>query len=248
MVTTGDRQTDWSLEGKGGKGLFTGELEQGLLRGDADIAVHSTKDLPGAATPGLEIAGYLPRADPRDVLVRRVGISAPRVIATASPRRRMQSALRFPGTSHIEIRGNVHTRLEKVAGGAADATILAAAGLARLGIPSWPGLEFLPFSLADMVPAVGQGAIGIQCREADTGTFRPLFDSTTALAVGLERALQALLGGGCHTAFGAHATADRLHLFHEKTGILSFPITASDLARPDATAARILAGLGLVTA
>ncbi len=248
MVTTGDRQADWSLEAKGGKGLFTGELEQGLLRGDADVAVHSTKDLPGEATPGLSIAGYLPRADPRDVLVRRAGVSSPRVIATASPRRRLQSTLHFPGATHIEIRGNVNTRLEKIAGGAADATILAAAGLARLGIPSWPGLEFLPFALGEMVPAVGQGAIAIQCRDAETARFRPLFDSTTALAVGLERALQALLGGGCHTAFGAHVTPDRLHFFHEKTGILSFPLTAADLATPEATALRVLSGLGLVPA
>ena len=167
VVTTGDRQAEWSLEAKGGKGLFTGELEQSLLRGEADVAAHSTKDLPGEMTPGLAIAGYLPRADPRDVLVRRTGVASPQVIATASPRRRLQLARLFPGARFVEIRGNVDTRLRKIAGGQAEATALAAAGLARLGIAAWPGLEFLPYEFAQMVPAVGQGAIAVQCRAAD---------------------------------------------------------------------------------
>jgi hydroxymethylbilane synthase len=245
IVTTGDRQTEWSLEGKGGKGLFTGELEQSLLRGEADIAVHSSKDLPGAMGEGLALAGYLPRADARDVLVRRSGVDSPRLLATASPRRRLQSLLRFPGIRHTEIRGNVDTRLRKIAEGQADATILAAAGLARLGIASWPGVEFEPFALEQMVPAVGQGAIAIQCRSGDLGSLSAVLDGPTARVLRVERAIQNALGGGCHTAFGAHVVGDTLHFFHEKTGIRKLALTAADFADPDAAAVRILSSLGL---
>ena len=245
IVTTGDRQADWSLETKGGKGLFTGEIEESLLRGEADVAAHSTKDLPGESTPGLAIAGYLPRADPRDVLVRRVGVASPEIIATASPRRRLQLALLFPDARFIEIRGNVDTRLRKIAEGQAEATVLAAAGLARLGISAWPGLEFSPYPFTQMVPAVGQGAVAVQCRAADAARLSGIFDAATARAVGIERALQTALGGGCHTAFGAHATADTLHFFHEATGRRTLPLTAGDFARPGPTAARVLAELGL---
>jgi len=144
LVTTGDRKVAWSLEKQGGKGLFTAELEQALLRDEADVAVHSSKDLPNELAAGLVIAGFLPREDPRDVLVTRAGVTAPNTIATGSPRRRLQISLRFSQAAFTEIRGNVDTRLKKIAAGAADATVLAAAGLNRLGIRSWPGLEFHP--------------------------------------------------------------------------------------------------------
>jgi len=247
IVTTGDRQTEWSLEKKGGKGLFTSELEAALLRGEADIAVHSTKDLPGDMPAGLAIGGYLPRADPHDVLVVRSGVEQPALIATGSPRRRLQLLLQFPTASFTEIRGNVDTRLRKIAADhVADATVLAAAGMARLGIKEWAGAEFRPFSLAQMVPAVGQAAVAIQCRSADAATLAPIFDAATARAVTVERAFQAALGGGCHTAFAAHVTTDRLHLFHEKTGLTSEPLTAADFAAPGETAGRILRKLGLL--
>ncbi|MGA3007869.1 MAG: hydroxymethylbilane synthase, partial [Opitutaceae bacterium] len=113
VVTTGDRQAEWSLEQRGGKGLFTAELEQALFRGEAQLAVHSTKDLPGEMAPGLALAGYLPREDPRDMLVVRAGVGAPRTIATGSPRRRAQLVTLFPGAEFFEIRGNVDTRLKK---------------------------------------------------------------------------------------------------------------------------------------
>ena len=246
MVTTGDRQTEWSLEQKGGKGLFTSELEQALLRGDADVAVHSTKDLPGEMPPGLAIAGYMPRENTRDVLVIRQGLTAPAKIATGSPRRRLQIAKLFPGVEFTEIRGNVDTRLKKIAEQhLADATILAAAGMKRLGIHSWRGLEFRPLEFTQMVPAVGQGAIAIQCRAAEVAKFAAVFDAATARGLGIERALQNALGGGCHTAFGAHAAGDRLHFFHEQTGLRSLPLSAADFAEPAAAAARILRELGL---
>ena len=247
LVTTGDEQSEWSLEQKGGKGLFIHELEAALLRGEAVAAVHSTKDLPGAMTDGLAIAGYLPREDPRDILILRSGVAAPKTLATGSPRRRMQAALLFPEVAFCEIRGNVDTRLRKIADlRVADGTILAAAGLKRLGIANWPGVEFHALGLESMIPAVGQGAIAVQCRAADAGRFAGLFDDGTGRNVGLERAFQAALGGGCHTAFAAHASADVLHLFHEAVGKRSLPIGGAELADPDAAAARILSGLGLL--
>ena len=247
IVTTGDKQTEWSLEKKGGKGLFTSELEGALQRGEADVAVHSTKDLPGDMPPGLALGGYLPRADTRDVLILRTGVVTPRTIATASPRRRLQIAKLFPEVTFTEIRGNVDTRLRKIGEQhVADGSILAAAGLKRLGISDWPGVEFLPLEFDQMVPAVGQGAIGIQCREADAAKFAAVFDAPTARNVTLERAFQAALGGGCHTAFAAHATPGHLYLFHENIGLHRLPLTAADFADPAATAARVLRHLGLL--
>lgn len=247
IVTTGDQQAEWSLEQRGGKGLFTSELEAALLRGAADIAVHSGKDLPGAMPAGLAIAGYLPRADPRDVLVLRQGVTQPALIATSSPRRRLQYSLRVPTATFTTIRGNVDTRLRKIAvDHLADATILAAAGLARLGIQAWPGTTFVPFDRAQMVPAVAQAAIAIQCRQADVAKYAAHFDAATARVITLERAFQAALGGGCHTAFAAHATGDTLYLFHENIGVRSLPLAAADFDAPVATAARLLQTLGLL--
>lgn len=247
FVTTGDRQTEWSLEQKGGKGLFTSELEQALLQGEADLAVHSTKDLPGEMPAGLMIAGYMPRADTRDVLVLRAGVEQPAKLATGSPRRRLQLARLYPDVEFCEIRGNVDTRLRKVAEQhVADGTVLAAAGLARLGITGWPGLEFHPLAHDRMVPAVGQGAIAVQTRLADSARFADVLDAPTARSVAVERAFQAALGGGCHTAFAAHATVDTLYLFHENTGLQHFPLAEDDFAAPVETAARILKTLALV--
>jgi hydroxymethylbilane synthase len=245
MVTTGDKQADWSLENKGGKGLFTGELEAALLRGEADLAVHSTKDLPGEMAAGLTIAGYLPRADVRDVLVLRTGEVKPKSVATGSPRRRLQLAKLLPGVAFCEIRGNVDTRLKKIAEQqVADGTVLAAAGMNRLGIQSWPGLDFRPLAFNEMVPAVGQGAIAAQCRATEVARFGNAFDAPTARAVALERAFQSALGGGCHTAFGAHATLDTLYFFHENTGLRQMPLAPDDFIAPAATAARILKSFG----
>ena len=130
IVTTGDKQADWSLEQRGGKGLFTKELELALLRREADVAIHSTKDLPGDMPEGLAIGGYLPRADTRDVLVLRAGIETPKTLATSSPRRRLQIQRLFPEVQFTEIRGNVDTRLRKIGDQhVADGSVLAAAGL-----------------------------------------------------------------------------------------------------------------------
>jgi hydroxymethylbilane synthase len=247
IVTTGDQQAEWSLEAKGGKGLFTRELEQALLRGEADAAIHSAKDLPGETVAGLITAGYLPREDPRDTLVLREGISSPATLATGSPRRRHQAAMLFVNLEFTEIRGNVDTRLKKIGElKVADGTILAAAGLKRLGITSWPGVSFHPIGVESMVPAVGQGAIAIQCRTGDEGRFAGAFDAATARGLALERALQTALGGGCHTALGAYATSDTLYFFHENVGLRTMPLSESDFADPAAAARRILGTLKLI--
>jgi hydroxymethylbilane synthase len=247
IVTTGDRQTEWSLEKRGGKGLFTGELEAALQRGEADVAIHSAKDLPGDMPAGLAIGGYLPRADTRDVLILRCGIEVPKLIATGSPRRRLQVQRMFPSVEFTEIRGNVDTRLRKIGEQhLADATILAAAGMKRLGIESWPGVDFAPLDFEQMVPAVGQGAIAVQCRGGDAAKFAAVFDAPTMRSVTVERAFQTALGGGCHTAFAAHVAGGWLHLFHETCGGRSIALSPADFLAPADTAARILREWGLL--
>lgn len=247
IVTTGDKQTEWSLEKRGGKGLFTSELEAALTRGEADVAVHSTKDLPGEQPAGLAIGGYMPRADTRDVLVLHAGVTTPKTVATGSPRRRLQLARIFPDVTFTEIRGNVDTRLKKIGElHVADASVLAAAGMKRLGIASWPGVEMRPLSFSEMVPAVGQGAIAVQCRAADSAKFAAIFNAATMRAVTLERAFQNALGGGCHTAFAAHATPGTLYLFHENCGLRTFPLGEGDFSAPEQTAGKILRDLGLI--
>lgn len=235
LVTTGDRQRDWSLEKQGGKGLFTGELEQALLRGEADFAMHSSKDLPTEMDERLDLAGFLPRDDPRDVLVLREGIGKPEVLATSSPRRRAQAALLFPDVKKWqEIRGNVHTRLKKIAEGEADGTLLAAAGLSRLGITEWPGLELRHLETREMVPAVGQGAIAVQCRSSEVEELRAFFDQATRLAVTAERVFLSRLGGGCQTSFAAHFSNDQLEVFHESKGYCLYKLPGLTLEGVDA--------------
>ncbi len=215
LTTSGDRQREWSLAEQGGKGLFTRELEDALLDGRAHLAVHSAKDLPTALPDGLVLAGFLPRADARDVLVRRADISIPRTIATGSPRRRAQARAWWPNVEWRELRGNVETRLAKIAAGEADATFLAAAGLARLGVAHWAGLVFETLSVEKMIPAAGQGAIALESRADTAGLYSPYFCTATALAVNLERLVLAALGGGCQNASAVHVAENSLHVFHE---------------------------------
>ncbi len=245
LVTTGDRQTEWSLEKQGGKGLFTTELEQAVLRGEAHLAVHSCKDLPGEMPAGLAVAGYLPREDARDMLVVREGIESPTTIATGSPRRRLQLGMLFPDAQFTEIRGNVDTRLRKIGQDhVADATVLATAGLRRLKIPGWQGTEFHPLAFTDMVPAVGQAAIAIQSRTAEAAQFAAVLDARTSRFVTLERAFQRSLGAGCQTAFAAHVTADTLYFYHQEIGLRTLPLTPSEIDAPEATARQILKHFG----
>ncbi|MCB1124313.1 MAG: hydroxymethylbilane synthase, partial [Verrucomicrobiae bacterium] len=229
MTTTGDQRLAWSLEEKGGKGLFTKELEVALLEKRADLAVHSAKDMPTEMEPGLVLAGFLPRESVEDVLVKRAGIERIRTLATGSPRRRAQAKLFLPDTEFMEIRGNVGTRLNKIKDGQADATILASAGLKRLGISEWEGLEFEPLSLNQMIPAVGQGAIALQCRAGEEGRFSGITDVETGLAVSIEREFLSLVGGGCQTAFAAHFVNGTLLAFHEDAGRFTMEFNTLDL-------------------
>ena len=224
LTTTGDQRRDWSLEEQGGKGLFTKELEVALLEGKADIAVHSAKDLPAVLEGGLDVVGYLPRDSVHDVFVRSDSAGKPKTIASGSPRRRAQACFRFPDADWVGIRGNVSTRLEKVSKGFADATILAAAGLKRLGIESWPGLSFDPLDLEEMVPAAGQGAIAMEIRSNDRNRFRNIGDRETGLAVRIEKLLLKKLGLGCHSAVGAHWSDGEFLVYHEKSGFKRYEV------------------------
>ena len=229
LTTTGDQRLAWSLQEKGGKGLFTKELEIALLDGRADLAVHSAKDLPTKIPPGLAIAGYLPRESAADVLIKREEINRIETLATGSPRRRAQAKLFLPEVRVREIRGNVETRLNAIRQGWADATILAHAGLKRLGIQSWEGLQFEALSLNQMIPAVGQGAIALQCREEDVEKFREFSHPETDTAVSIEREFLSLVGGGCQSAYAAHFRDGALYAYHEKAG--RFTLTFNSLDR-----------------
>ncbi len=246
MVTTGDRQAEWSLEKQGGKGLFTGELERALISKEADLAVHSGKDLPSELGVGLVLAGYLPREDPHDVLILPEDGGGPMEIATGSPRRRQQLARWFPTCSFSEIRGNVETRLRKVADREVGATVLAAAGLKRLGIDSFPGTRFEPIDIEQCVPAAGQAAIAVQCRESDIDKFTRHLDVETGVAVTLERAFLRAMEGGCQTAFAVHFADGRIHLFHDDCGYQSFVVPRDEATRnPQEIAMAILKETGL---
>ena len=218
MSTTGDERLAWSLETSGGKGLFTSALEEAIVKGEGDLAVHSAKDLPTEMPDGVVLAGFLPRAPAGDVLILRDSVVVPKVIATSSPRRRAQLKAFFPEAGWKEIRGNVNTRLRKVAGGEADATVMAQAGLLRLGIHSHEGLRFLPIPLTRSVPAAGQGAIGLQVRSEDGPVFAGFLCDETARAVHLERAFLKAKGGGCHSATAVHFSNGKLHVFEEAGG------------------------------
>jgi hydroxymethylbilane synthase len=240
VVTTGDQQANWSLEKQGGKGLFTAELEEALRRGEGDIAIHSAKDLPTEMPSGLTLAGFLPREDPRDTLVRRAEISTPHKIATGSPRRRAQGSKLFKDIEWSELRGNVDTRLRKVAEGQADATFLAQAGLNRLGIHAWEGLVFETMTLSQMVPAAGQGAIALQTRADEAGLYASALDAATARAVGIERLFLARLGEGCHTAFACHVSGENVSIYRDDFGRHDFPMLAKNVNEAESAVTQIL--------
>ncbi len=208
IVTQGDRVTDVPLHAVGGKGLFTKEIEIALLDHTIDLAVHSMKDLPTELPEGLVIGAVPPREDPADAIV---GVAAETDlvggirVGTSSLRRVAQLRARYPTIRVETIRGNIDTRLRKLDEGRYDAILLAAAGLKRLGLEERIGIH-LP--VTHFLPAVGQGALGIEIRAGDERVERllaPLHDRNTASCVGSERALLAALGGGCQTPIGAYA-------------------------------------------
>jgi hydroxymethylbilane synthase len=222
LSTKVDERLSWSLEKRGGIGLFTKELEEALLNHRATLAVHSAKDMPTAFHPDLKIAGYLPRARASDVLVHRSDCEHAQIIATSSPRRRAQLALLRECAEWTTIRGNVGTRLRKISEGEADATLLAAAGLDRLNIRAHEGLSFVELPIHQVVPAPGQAAVAIQCRRGDLADYEHLFCEQTKLAVSLERAFLRKLGGGCQTPVGAHYTDGVFYIYHPDSGHSTF--------------------------
>jgi hydroxymethylbilane synthase len=204
IKTSGDRIQDRPLAEAGGKGLFTKEIEAALLAREIDLAVHSMKDVPTILPAGLAIACYLPRADVRDAFISTKAASlmqlpAAAVVGTSSLRRQAQVKRLRPDLQVVPLRGNVDTRLRKLQEGTVDATLLACAGLARLGL--WSRIT-QPVSVDDMLPAVAQGAIGVEIRADDDRTahlLAPINHAQTALAVAVERAFLARLDGSCKT-------------------------------------------------
>ena len=212
IKTSGDLNPNASLSRIGGKGVFTKELEDALLRNEIDLAVHSLKDLPTDERPGLRLGALLLREDARDALVSREGLSLDKLrsgasIGTSSLRRRSQVLARRPDLRVQELRGNVPTRLARLEEGNLDAIILAAAGLLRLKLIE-RATEVLEESV--MLPAPGQGVLAIQIRTGDAATqaaIASLHDDVSAAEATAERALLEGLGGGCLVPVGARARA-----------------------------------------
>ncbi len=210
MTTQGDRILDSPLSRIGGKGLFVKELEQGLLDGRADIAVHSMKDVPAELPPGLHLPVILQREDPRDAFVSvryesLEALPAGARVGTSSLRRQCMIRSRFPRLEVLPLRGNVNTRLAKLDAGEYDAIVLASAGLVRLGMASRITAHL---AVEDSLPAIGQGAIGIECRMEDSAVedrIRVLDHDATHVCVAAERALNARLAGGCQVPLAGHA-------------------------------------------
>ena len=244
VTTSGDRVLDRPLAEIGGKGLFTKEIEEALLDGRIDLAVHSMKDVPTWLPAGLEIAVIPEREDPRDVLIAR---NAPGLtgladlpqgarVGTGSLRRQSQLLARRPDIAVVPMRGNVGTRLRKVAEGAADATLLALAGLKRLG-EDVAGMAVL--TPEEMLPAVGQGALGIECRTSDDSVkemLQPIVDPVTTAAVCCERALLEVLDGSCRMPIAGLAEPDG-------TGQLRLDAL---IAQPDGSVCHRLARTGAI--
>jgi hydroxymethylbilane synthase len=213
MTTKGDQLLDSPLSKVGGKGLFVKELEQGMLAGEADIAVHSMKDVPVEFPDGLHLAVIMERENPYDAFVSNTYANLAELpegacVGTSSLRRQCQLADRRPDLRIEPLRGNVNTRLAKLDAGEYDAIILAAAGLIRLGFEARIRDCIDP---VDSLPAIGQGAIGIECRVDDERVHQliaPLADRDTTDRVLAERAMNARLNGGCQVPIGGHAVLD----------------------------------------
>lgn len=210
ITTKGDRILDRSLAKVGGKGLFVKELEEALNRGDADLAVHSLKDVPMELPPGFALAAILPRENPHDAFVSNryaalAAMPAGAIVGTSSLRRTASLKAAFRHLAFAQLRGNVGTRLRKLDAGEFDAIILAVAGLERLGFGERVRAVLPP---EESLPAVGQGALAIEVRaERDDvkAALAPLHDAETAACTSAERAFSRGLSGSCHTPLAAHA-------------------------------------------
>lgn len=217
ILTSGDRIRDRPLAEIGGKGLFIKEIEEALLSRKIDVAVHSMKDMPAVLPPGLAIACLLKREDPRDAFISREADSIAMlregaVVGSSSVRRAAQLKAMRPDLEIVPFRGNVDTRLSKLAHGEVDATILACAGLRRLGLTHEITAPIPPDV---MLPAVAQGAIGIEIRSGDShmrDLLAPLNDAATERQIAAERAFLVALDGSCRTPLAGHAVLKGLRL------------------------------------
>ncbi|HXT05744.1 MAG TPA: hydroxymethylbilane synthase [Roseiarcus sp.] len=213
IKTTGDLIQDRALAQAGGKGLFTKEIDAAMLHGEIELAVHSSKDLPTAMPEGIAVVGFLPREDPRDALVSAKAATVqdlPRAgtLGTASLRRQAQVKRLRPDLNVRLLRGNVETRLGKAERGEIDATLLAYAGLKRLGL-AHRAVALL--SVEDFLPAVGQGAIALTARPDDRDALdalAPILDAPTGEAVACERAFLTVLDGSCKTPIAGYARSE----------------------------------------
>lgn len=227
MTTQGDKILDTPLAKIGGKGLFVKELEVGMLEGDADIAVHSMKDVPMAFPEGLHLSVVMERENPTDAFVSNTyktlsDLPLNAKVGTCSLRRQTQLKEARPDIEILDLRGNVNTRLAKLDNGDYDAIILASAGLIRLGFEDRIAHNILT---DDSLPAIGQGAVGIECRSDDdeiNALLAPLNHKATAVRIAAERALNERLNGGCQVPIGGYA-----ELFGDNTmklrGLIGFP-------------------------
>lgn len=213
MTTRGDQLLGSPLSSVGGKGLFVKELEQAMLEGRADLAVHSMKDVPVQQPDGLMLTAFLATEDPRDAFVSNrfaalAELPAGAVVGTSSLRRQAQLRAERPDLTVRDLRGNVGTRLRKLDENQYDAILLAHAGLARLGL----GARIREsFAVTRFIPAIGQGIIGIECRSDDAATrerLRVLDDRGSAIRLAAERAMNARLGGACQVPVAGHAVVD----------------------------------------
>ncbi|HUR79170.1 MAG TPA: hydroxymethylbilane synthase [Thermoanaerobaculia bacterium] len=220
IKTTGDKRTDVSLAAIGGKGLFIKELEEALERGDVDVAVHSLKDVPSIIPKQFVLAGFLERADPRDAWVHVDGraiadMPAGSVIGTSAPRRRAQLSLLYPNLRVEDIRGNVDTRIHKARDGRYDGIILASAGLTRLGRAAEITSYFSP---EEMIPAAGQGIVGIECLASNPFAIdaaRAINHEPSERAALIERGVLQKFGTvlDCYSAVAVHASESRVRAF-----------------------------------
>ena len=260
ITTAGDRGADPATDRAGIKGLFVSEIVRALLEGDVDVAVHSAKDLPAADDEGVAIAAVPERASALDVLVTRDGgLERGARVGTSSVRRRAQVFRWRPDVMVKDLRGNVDTRLRKLADGEAEALILAAAGLLRLGVVPE---HAEPMSLSEMVPAPGQGCLAVQARAGDATTIdalAPLDHGPSREALEAERGLMARLGGGCALPLGAFAERSGADIrlvaialtpdggrFARAEVVAATPTEAADLAALDLSAGGADEILGLV--
>lgn len=249
IKTTGDQVLDRPLADVGGKGLFTKEIEDALLAREIDVAVHSMKDMLTALPDGLAIGAVLPREDVRDAFISLkyaslAGMPKGAIIGTSSLRRQAQVLHRRPDLAVIGFRGNVQTRLRKLQDGVADATFLAVAGLKRLGLED---RITAPAPIDEMLPAVAQGAIGLEIRAGDEATaawIAPLNDAATAIAVSAERAFLARLEGSCRTPIAGYAKLDGGKLKFRGQVLSPDGRKAYDVARADSAERALDVGLG----